>query len=76
MTKDVAAGQELFCDYGYIDQFIQTETAIHTIYQMGRWWTNKTEHEYHQEMKKHIKYIRDTVDAAKPFLEGLKKLIV
>ena len=75
MAKDGIAGEELFCDYGYIDQYIHAENTVRTIYQMGRWWTNKSEDEYHKYLKKHIKYIRKTVNTVKPYLNLLKNWI-
>ena len=72
MLKDGMAGEELFCDYGYIDKFIQTEHAIHTLYQMGRWLTNKTDQDYHKDVKSHITYIKHKVNSIKPYMEILK----
>jgi hypothetical protein len=75
MTTNATAGDELFCDYGFIDQYIQTETTVRNIYKMGKWWTNKSDDEYHKYLKEHIKYIRSKVDTVKPYLDMLRKWV-
>ena len=75
MTRDGIAGEELFCDYGYIDQYIQVENTVRNLYEIGRWWTNKSEVEYHKYLKQHIKVIRNTVNTVKPYLDLLKDWI-
>ena len=75
MTKNATAGEELFIDYGYIDQYIQAENYVRSIYQMGRWWTNKSDHEYHKYLKEHISVIRNTVNNVKPYLDMLRNWV-
>ena len=35
MTRNAKRGEELFCDYGFIEQYIQAETTVRNIYNMG-----------------------------------------
>ena len=75
MLQNASTGQELFCDYGYIDRYIKTETTVRSIYKMGQWWTNKSDEEYHKYLKEHIKYIRNTVHNVKPYLDMLRNWV-
>ena len=75
MTKNALAGEELFCDYGYIDQYIHAENTVRSIYKLGKWWTNKTDEEYHKSLKEHIKYIRSKVHSVKPYLDMLRNWV-
>ena len=72
MLKDVGANEELFVDYGYIEQYAASETAIKTILQMSKWFTDMDDESFHSEMKYHIKYLRNKVDEYKPYLTMLK----
>ena len=75
MIKNALAGEELFCDYGYIDQYIHAENTVRSIYKLGKWWTNKTDEEYHKSLKEHIKYIRSKVHSVKPYLDMLRNWV-
>ena len=75
MTRNAKAGEELFADYGFIDQYIQAETTVRDIYNMGKWWTNKSDDDYHKYLKEHIKYIKNTVKTVKPYLDMLRNWV-
>lgn len=75
MTKDASAGDELFCDYGFIEQYIQTENTVRNIYKIGKWWTNKSDEDYHKYLKEHIKYVRNKVHSVKPYLDMLRNWV-
>jgi hypothetical protein len=72
LLRDVQAGQELFVDYGFLEQYAQSETAIKTIYNLSKWMSNKDDEEFHEDMKFHIKYIRNKVEYVKPYFNMLK----
>lgn len=75
MTKDATAGDELFCDYGFIEQYIHSENTVRSIYKMGKWWTNKSDEEYHKYLKEHIKFVRNKVHSIKPYLDMLRNWV-
>ena len=73
LLKDVQAGEELFADYGYLEQYAKSETAIRTIYNWGKWFMNENDEDFKSDLKFHIKYLRNKVDEYKPYLNMLKK---
>ena len=75
MTRNARSGEELFCDYGFIDQYIHTQNTVRSIYEMGKWWTNKSNEEYHKYLKEHISYIRSKVHNVKPYLDMLRNWV-
>lgn len=72
LLEDLEAGQELFADYGYLEQYAQSETAIKSIYHILKWYMNESDEDFHKTMKHHIKYLRTKVSDYKPYLSMLK----
>ena len=72
MLEDVDANQELFVDYGYLEQYAASDMAIKSILQMSKWMTNMDDESFHSEIKYHIKYLKHKVDQYKPYLNMLK----
>jgi hypothetical protein len=58
LNKDVVAGEELFCDYGYLDNYVQLEATLKTLFNLGKWITNKDDSEFLGEIKKYIQFIK------------------
>lgn len=75
LKQDLIPGDELFCDYGYTEKFLKTEKAVRSVYNIGRWLSNKTDAEFRQELKHHINYIRDVVHQYKPVLSMLASVL-
>ena len=59
-------------DYGYLQQYAASETAIRTLLDVSKWFSNMDDESFHSEMKYHIKYLRNKVDEYKPYLKMLK----
>ena len=72
LLKDVKAGEELFCDYGYLDKYFKSETAIKTIYNLSKWFMNENDEEVLASWKKQFKYIRKKIKDFQPYLGMLK----
>jgi len=74
LLRDMKAGEELFVDYGYVENYVNSEAAIKAIYRATQWWMDENDKDFHQNMKFHIKYMRKKVDQFKPYLSMLKIL--
>ena len=81
LLKDVKAGEELFCDYGYLispniryylDKYFKSETAIKTIYNLSKWFMNENDEEALVSWKKQFKYIRKKIKDFQPYLGMFK----
>ena len=75
VKRDMAEGEELFCDYGYAEKFLRTEKAVSSVYHIGRWLSNKTDEDFKRDIKHHIGYIRDVVQQYKPILSLLASVL-
>lgn len=75
LMEDLEANQELFADYGYLEQYAMSESAIKSIYHMMKWYMNEGDEDFHQNLKHHIHYLRQKVDQAKPYLDIVKNFI-
>ena len=71
LIHDVGAGQELFCDYGYMEKYVDTQNMLQSLYKLGHWYTGKTEDEYKKEIRHQIHFIRNTVNQYKPVLTAV-----
>ena len=74
LLRDMKAGEELFADYGYVENYISSEAAIKAIYRATQWWMDENDKDFHQNIKFHIRYMRKKVDQYKPYLNMLKSL--
>ena len=72
VLKDLPTGQELFCDYGYMQQYVQSENMMKAVMGFGKWWTNMEDEEFRNELKYHIHYVKDKVDKVKPYISLVK----
>ena len=75
LIKDVKEGQELFCDYGYTEKYVNTVKAVQSLYKFGHWLSNKKEDEYRKDLKHHIHYVKNIVNQYKPVLNILASAI-
>ena len=66
------ADEELFCDYGYMETYIKTEETIKTLFNIGKWMTNKDGSAFAQDVKDHIKFIKSKSDELAPYLQMVK----
>ena len=72
LKSDVQAGDELFCDYGYLESYVQSETAMKTLYNIGKMILNKNDEEFAQDIKRHISFIKSRSDEFEPYLNMIK----
>ena len=72
LLRDLKAHEELFVDYGYVQNYAQSDAAIKAIYHATKWWMNEKDEDFHKNMKFHIKYMRKKVDEFKPYLNMFK----
>ncbi len=70
--EDLEAGEELFCDYGYLERYHQMETFIKSFLQAGRTLTNTNQQEFNTLMKDNVKYLKTKMDEYKPYLSIMK----
>ena len=56
LLKDLEANEELFADYGYLESYANSESMIKSLYHASKWFMNKSDDEFHKDMKFHIKY--------------------
>ena len=71
LKSDVQAGDELFCDYGYLESYVQSETAMKTLYNIGKMILNKNDEEFAQDIKRHISFIKSRSDAFAPYHKSI-----
>ena len=74
LLQDVEANDELFVDYGYVEQYAQSETAIKTIYEVSKFLSGKNDEDFHADMKYQIKYLKKKVEDYKPYIEMFKNV--
>jgi len=74
LLKDLEANEELFADYGYLEQYASSESMIKSLYHASKWFMNKSDDEFHKDMKFHIKYMKKKVEDLKPYM-GIFKTI-
>ena len=72
LKTDVKAGDELFCDYGYLDSYVQSETAMKTLYNIGKMILNKEDDEFAKDIKKHISFIKSRSEEFGPYFDMIK----
>ena len=72
LLEEIKTGQELFADYGYIQNYMESESMIRSIYQASKWFMNENDEEFHKDLKFHIKYLKKKVDHLKPYMGMLK----
>ena len=73
--KDLEANQEILVDYGYVEEYAASETAIKSILKLSQWLTNMDDESFHGKMKYYIQSLRQNVDKYKPYLHMLKGII-
>ena len=72
LGKDVPANEELFCDYGYIQNYMKTEATLKTLYNLGKWITNKDDSEFVGQIKSHLNFIKSKSDQLEPYIDMVK----
>jgi len=72
LKSDVLAGDELFCDYGYLDDYVKSETAIKTLYNIGKMILNKDDKEFAKDIKEHLSFIKSRSDEFEPYFNMFK----
>lgn len=68
------AGEEVFCDYGYLDSFMESEAMIEALLDVGKAFSDKSGQDFNQEIKHTLKYIKNQVDTYKPVLDTIKSV--
>lgn len=71
LLKDVGKDEELFCDYGFTDNKIQTDKALETIINLTRLVSNKDDVEVANEIKGQIKYVREKLYEYLPIIKAV-----
>ena len=75
LKEDLKAGDELFCDYGYLDQYMQSQEMFKTIMDVGKVIGNfQNDEDFHSEMKYTVKYLKKKVNEYKPYMDMLKNV--
>lgn len=72
LKKDVHAGEELFCDYGYLDDYVKSESTLKTLYNVAKLVLNKGDDEFAGEIKRQIKFIKSRSDEFEPYVNMIK----
>ena len=68
LINDVIAGQEVFCDYGYMENYDGLKEVLQSLYKLGHWFSNKPEDVYKKEIQHHIQFFSNTVKQYKPVI--------
>ena len=68
LSKDVQAGEELFCNYGYLDTYVKSEATLKTLFRVAKMIINKEDDEFVGEIKRGIKYIKSRSDEIEPYI--------
>ena len=74
LLKDLEAGEELFADYGYLEQYVNSESMVKSIFHVGKWFMNKSDEDFHKDMKFHIKYMKKKVKDLRPYMKNVEGL--
>ena len=73
--KDLDADEEIFVDYGYVDEYAASETVIKNILKLSQWLTNMDDESFRGKIKYHIQILRQNVEKFTPYLDMLKGII-
>jgi len=68
LLKDVEANEELFFDYGYLDNHSRVESALKGIFNLGKFLSKKDDAELAMYLKEHIKILREKASAVVPII--------
>jgi len=72
-TKSIQENQEIFVDYGYIDKYLKTQSAIEGMLKFAKQFGGFEDNEmFKQEMKRTLGFIREKVHDMKPVLSAFK----
>jgi len=72
LLKDVKANEELFCDYGYLDNYSKAQSVLKGIFNLGKLLSNKNDVELAKYFKEHIKFLREKSSTATPIISMVK----
>ena len=68
LLKNVRANEELFCDYGFLENYTRIESVFKGIFNLGKMLSNKNDVEFAGYIKKHIQKLRDKNSPAAPLI--------
>ena len=68
LLKDPEAGEELFADY------VNSESMVKSIFHVGKWFMNKSDEDFHKDIKFHIKYMKKKVKDLRPYMKKVEGL--
>lgn len=75
LKKDLKEGDEIFCDYGFLEQYMQSEELFKTILDVGQVFVGSEDKEdFHKEMKYTVKYLKHKVNEWQPYMNMFKSL--
>ena len=74
LLKDLEAGEELFADYGYLEQYVNSESMVKSIFHVGKWFLNKSDEDFHKDMKFHVKYMKKKVKDLRLYIKKVEGL--
>ncbi|XP_059082047.1 histone-lysine N-methyltransferase SETD7-like [Tigriopus californicus] len=76
VTKQaLKAGEEIFCDYGFLKQYAQSDEMFKTILEVGKMIHGSDNNaDFTKDVKNHVNFLRDKVQEYKPFIDLAKTL--
>ena len=75
VKEDLSSGTELFCDYGFLDQYVKGENMFNTIMDVGKVLiSNNDEKQFKSDMKYTVKYMKKQFDDYKPYIEMIRNM--
>jgi hypothetical protein len=57
-SKNLRKGEELFCDYGYLDKYMKLTSVYDTVISIGKFINNNDEQRFKENMKAGIQLVR------------------
>ena len=58
LRKDLKPGEEIFCDYGYLDHYMRMTTIFDTVMAIGKFVSHNDQEQFKENMKAGIQLVR------------------